>query len=84
MLPGEKIYEGMKLVAEGIIESVRNLLKYFDKSISEAVKCIPSRETLTLIQAKSSPNKRKRKAYVIYNRTKSKRIKKKQLKIMEG
>lgn len=42
------------------------------------------RLAFVLTNAEKSPNSRKRKAHVIYYRTKNKRIKKKQLKIMEG
>ena len=42
------------------------------------------RLAFVLTNAEKSPNRRKRKAYAIYHRTKNKRIKNKQLKIMEG
>lgn len=42
------------------------------------------RLAFVITNAEKSPNSRKRKAYVIYHRTKSKRIKKKQLARMEG
>ena len=65
------------------------LANNFGKSMESASKSIlrvinAMRLAFVLTNAKNSTDSRKCKAYSIYNRTKSKRIKKKQLKIMEG
>lgn len=80
MEPIEKIIEGIKLVAEGFAESVIKAVTSFANSIPKVI----SYELVILSKAKNSTDNRKRKAYVIYHRTNSKRIKNKQLKIMEG
>lgn len=84
MEPGEKMYEGIKLFAEGFIESINKLVDEVSRDLRKFIKYFPIDESLTLLRAKNSNDSRKRKAYVIYHRTKSKRIKNKQLKIMEG
>ena len=84
MEPGEKMIKGIDLFVNGLAESVVKLLKEVSASVNRFIDLIPPYKTVVLIQAKKSSDSRKRKAYVIYHRTKNKRIKKKQLKIMEG
>lgn len=65
-----------------IANSFGSNIESASKSIARATNAM--RLAFVLTNAKNSTDSRKRKAYVIYHRTKSKRIKKKQLKIMEG
>lgn len=78
MSPGDKFAEGVNLIIEGISEAFNavfeNVKELFNNAFSLYINKIS--------QAKNSDDNRVRKAYVIYHRTKSKRIKKKQLKIM--
>lgn len=84
MEPIEEISEGIRLVCEGFAESVSKAVTSFANSIPKVIKLLNSYEFVVLNKAKNSTDSRKRKAYAIYHRTKSERIKKKQLKIMEG
>lgn len=80
----EKISEGIRLICEGFAESVIKAVTTFANSIPKVTKILNFYELDILNKAKNSTDSRKRKAYIIYRRTKNKRIRKKQLKIMEG
>lgn len=78
--PGNKISIGISLIAKGFSDVVNKIVNMMSKTIDNI-------ESYAYIKweikkAKTSSDKRKRKAYIIYHRTKKKRIKKKMLKIM--
>lgn len=69
-----KISKGISLIAEGFYDLVNEVINIMSKKIDYT--------KWEIKKAKTSSDKRKRKAYIIYHRTKKKRIKKKMLKIM--
>lgn len=75
MNPEEKINEGISLFAEGLSEIIASAAKYILAVFAKIPKSL-----IWEYHAKHSESSEIQKCYVIYKRTKSKRIKKKQKK----